>query len=184
MNNVASVKFVDNSGEVKKTLQDLSKTALREGAKIVRKELRRSLPVRTKSLKNHIGSWVRINRDTGMTECQIGYYSWQKVRKLGKKPSHSSPYWLEFGTDSHLIQVQQNRKNKPPNRSGVMWYMKTPIGKQVKHPGQPAQHLLRNAAYNNIGAICKAQEKYLKYLNDTLAAAQAKADTFEGVEDD
>lgn len=183
MNNIANVKFVDTSPEVKKALADLSKTALREAGKVVRKELRRRVPVRTKSLRNHIASWVRINSGTGQPELQVGYYSWQKVKKRGKTPSHSSPSWLEFGTGSHLIQVRQNKKTKP-NSSGSMWNQKQPIGKKANHPGQPAQHILRNSVYDNIDAIRKKQTELLRFLNDTLETAQNRADSFEGVEDD
>lgn len=82
----SNVTFINTSPEVKKTLVDLSKTALRASAKVIRKKLRDELPTRSKRLKNHIGSWAMINYKTGQPTLQIGFYSWQKVRKRVSYP--------------------------------------------------------------------------------------------------
>ena len=99
----SNVTFINTSKEVKKTMVGLSKTALRASGKVVRKKLRENIPVRSNRFKNHIGTWVMINYSTGQPTLQVGFYSWQKVRKKGKQPSHASPHWVEFGVKPHTI---------------------------------------------------------------------------------
>lgn len=90
MANKYNVTFVNKSDEVKKAIVGLSKTALRASGKVVRKYLRDNVPLRSKRFKNHIGTWVMINYSTGQPTLQVGFYSWQKVRKKGKQPSHAA----------------------------------------------------------------------------------------------
>ena len=84
MANKYNVTFVNKSDEVKKAIVGLSKTALRASGKVVRKYLRDNVPLRSKRFKNHIGTWVMINYSTGQPTLQVGFYSWQKVRKKRK----------------------------------------------------------------------------------------------------
>ena len=100
----STVTFVNTSSEVKKTIEGLSKTALRSSAKVVRKFLKKNIPVRSRRFKNHIGTWVMINQQTGQPTLQVGFYSWQKVKKRGALPSHASPWWVEFGTKHTLLR--------------------------------------------------------------------------------
>ena len=103
----SSVTFVDTSKEAKKTMQGLSKTALRESGKVVRKLIRSKIAssglVHSNRFKNHIGTWAFIDRQTGQPQLQVGFYSRAKVLKKGKKASRASPHWIEFGTKSHEI---------------------------------------------------------------------------------
>lgn len=171
-----NVKFVDKSDEVKKTLIGLSKAALRESGKVIRKKLRESVPLRSKRFKNHIGSWVMINYKTGQPTLQIGFYSWQKVRKRNKKPSHASPWWVEFGTKPHEM---------PTSKVGsFMRYEDIIIGYHASHPGQAATHVLRDTVQNNIGEIRSAQAQYLAEISDTIEKANRKALTEDIEEDD
>ncbi|MBE6699455.1 MAG: hypothetical protein E7584_04365 [Ruminococcaceae bacterium] len=159
--NGSEVTFVDTSKEVKKAIEKLSKEALGASAKVIRKKLRGDLPVYTKRFKNHIASWKFIDRQTGQPTLHIGFYSWQRVKKKGKLPSHASPWWIEFGTNPHIIR---------PKNAKIMWY-KDSFGTLVQHPGQSARHLLRNTIQNNIGEIRAAQEEYLDKINQVLDAA-------------
>ena len=168
------VTFVNTSSEVKKTIEGLSKTALRSSAKVVRKYLRENIPVRSKRFKNHIGSWVMINRQTGQPTLQVGFYSWQKVKAKGKLPSHSSPHWVEFGTNRHTI--------KPRNKK-IMWYEKS-FGYLVNHPGQSARHVLRDTVQDHIQDIRAAQEEYLSEITKTLEEAGIKVEAGDEFEDD
>lgn len=168
-----NVKFVDKSDEVKKTLVGLSKAALRESGKVIRKKLRENVPLRTKRFKNHIASWVMINRQTGQPTLQIGFYSWQRVRKRGKQPSHSSPWWVELGTKPHEI-----------TSSTFMRYEDIVVGYHANHPGQAATHALRNTVQNNIGEIRAAQEQYLAEISKTIEAANMKAMNEDEAEED
>lgn len=114
--NGTEIAFVDTSKEVKKSIEKLSKEALGASAKVIRKKLREDLPVYTKRFKNHIASWKFIDRDTGQPTLHIGFYSWQKVKKRGKLPSHASPWWVEFGTNPHIIR---------PKNAKIMWYQES-----------------------------------------------------------
>lgn len=168
-----NVKFVDKSDEVKKTLVGLSKAALRDSGKVIRKKLRQNVPLRSKRFKNHIGSWVMINRATGQPTLQIGFYGWQRVRKRGKQPSHTSPWWVEFGTRPHEI-----------NSTSFMHYEDIVVGYHASHPGQLATHVLRDTVQNSIGEIRAAQEKYLVEISETIEKANRKVLTEDIEEDD
>ncbi len=171
----SSVTFIDTSKEAKKTMQGLSKTALRESGKVVRKLLREKIAssglVHSNRFKNHIGTWAFIDRTTGQPQLQIGFYSRARVIKKGKKASNASPHWIEFGTKSHPIRSDH-----------FMRYEDNAFGFHVQHPGQAATHLLRDTVQNNIAEIRKAQEEYLALLNDELEKAGAKI--YEGEEDE
>ena len=168
-----NVRFVDKSDEVKKTLVGLSKAALRESGKVIRKKLRENVPLRTKRFKNHIASWVMINRATGQPTLQIGFYGWQRVRKRGKQPSHASPWWVEFGTRPHSI-----------DSTNFMRYEDIVVGYHANHPGQAATHVLRDIVQNNIGEIRAAQEKYLVEISETIEKANRKVLNEDIEEDD
>lgn len=159
--NGVEVTLIDTSKEVKKAIEKLSKAALGASAAVIRKKLREGIPIRTKRFKNHIASWKFIDRQTGQPTLHIGFYSWQKVKKKGKLSSHASPWWIEFGTNPHIIR---------PKNAKIMYYQES-FGIHVNHPGQSAQHLLRNTIQNNIAEIKGAQEEYLEKLNDVLNAA-------------
>lgn len=172
--NGVEVTFIDTSKEVKKAIEKLSKEALGASAKVIRKKLRGDLPVRTKRLKNHIASWKFIDRDTGRPTLHIGFYSWQMTKKKGKLPSHASPWWIEFGTNPHIIQ---------PKNAKIMWYQDS-FGTLVNHPGQRASHLLRNTIQNNIDEIRAAQEKYLAEISRVLDVADIRISETNDEEND
>ena len=163
--NFKNIVFIDTSKEIKDTLVKLSKTALRAGAKVVAPKIKENTRVRTKRLSNHVGYWARIDKDTGQPELQIGYYSWQRVKKRGKLPSHASPNWIEFGTVSHRISI----KNSKTLTDGKIDY-----GKSVIVSGMKEEHTLRNTVLENVDEIKKAQEEYLSDLNNELEQAGAR----------
>lgn len=172
----SEVIFVNTSPEVKKTMVGLAKAALRASGKVIRKHVRDDVPMRTKRIKNHIASWVLIDRDTGQPKMQIGFYGWQKVKQRRKQPSHSSPWWIEQGTKPHMILA----KGKPlfDKSKGIKY------GYEVSHPGQQATNVLRNSVYNNIEEIRAAQEEYLKLLNEEIEKAAGRALDGEAEDDD
>lgn len=174
---MGNVTFIDTSAEVKKTLEGLSKTALRASGKVLRKYLRQNVPTRSKRLKNHIGSWVMINRQTGRPTLQIGFYGWQRVVKRGKKPSHASPYWIEFGVNPHVIEPS-NKKLLVDKSTGAVY------GTSANHPGFTATHVLRNTVQDHIPDIRKAQEEYLAEISKTLEEAGIRIDEGDEFEDD
>ena len=170
--NGAHIHFIDKSDEVKKTLIGLSKSALRASGKVIRKHLRQNIPVRSKRFKNHIGSWVMINYTTGQPTLQIGFYSWQRVKKKGKLPSSASPWWIEKGTRAHEITGRYMR------------YGDMVFGHDVHHPGTKPTNVLRDTVYNNIAEIREAQKQYLAEIEKTLEAAGMKVDKGDEFEDD
>ena len=177
--NKAVVTFIDTSKEVKKTLAGLAKTALRESGKVVRKLIRQKIAssgmIHSNRFKNHIGTWAFIDKNTGQPQLQVGFYSNARLIKKGKKASHASPHWVEFGTRSHTMPGE--------NKQGhFMAYDDNVFGFSVQHPGQKATHLLRDTVQNNIAELRAAQEKYLAELNKTLEEAGAKV--YEGEEDE
>lgn len=157
-------------------MQGLSKTALRESGKAVRKLLRAKISssglIHSNRFKNHIGTWAFIDRQTGQPQLQVGFYSRARVLKKGKKASRASPHWIEFGTKSHEITSDGH----------YMRYEDNIYGFNIQHPGQKATHLLRDTVQSNIAEIRKAQEEYLALLNKTLEEAGAKI--YEGEEDE
>lgn len=176
----SEVVFVDTSPEVKKAMVGLAKSALRASGKVIRKHVRDDVPLRTKRIKNHIASWVFVDRNTGQPQMQIGFYGWQRVKKRGKQPSHSSPWWIEQGTKRHTIPRLDSKANKPLyDKSSGTFY-----GWSVIHPGQQATNVLRNSVFNNIEEIRAAQEEYLQLLNEEIQKAMGKALDGEAEDDD
>lgn len=170
-----NVTFVDKSDEVKKTLLGLSKSALRASGKVIRQYLRQNIPLRTKNFKNHIGTWVMVNRETGQPTLQVGFYGWQRVKAKNKKPSHASPWWIEFGTTPHVMP-KEGRK--------FMRYEDNVFGFHVDHPGQRATNVLRNTVLDHISDIRAAQEEYLAEISDTIEKAMQRVDKGDEFEDD
>lgn len=171
-----NVTFIETSSEVKKALEGLSKTALRASGKVIRKYLRENIPQRSKRFKNHIGSWTMIDRKTGRPTLQIGFYSWQNVKKHHKQPSHANPHWIEFGTNPHAI-TPKNKKMLVDKSTETIY------GKSVSHPGMKATHVLKDTVQNHISEIRKAQEEYLAEITKTLEEAGVKIDAGEEFED-
>lgn len=170
-----NVTFVDKSDEVKKTLLGLSKSALRASGKVIRQYLRQNIPLRTKNFKNHIGTWVMVNRETGQPTLQVGFYGWQRVKSKHKTPSHASPWWIEFGTSPHSMP-KEGRK--------FMRYEDNVFGFHVNHPGQRPTNVLRNTVLDHVSDIRAAQEQYLVEISKTIDEAKLKAAGWEEVEDD
>ena len=173
--NKGGVTFINTSAEVKKSIEGLAKTALRAAGKVVRKKLRENIPINSKNLKNHIGTWVFIGRDTGIPQMQVGFYSWQRVKKRGKQPSNASPAWVEFGTSPHIISAKNAK---------VLAFDDVSYGKRVSHPGTRRTNFLRDTVYNNIDEIRAAQEEYLAEISKTIDEAKQKIDQGDEFEDD
>lgn len=175
--NTYNITFVDKSSDVKKAIVGLSKTALRASGKVIRKHLRENIPLRSKRFKNHIGTWVMINYATGQPTLQVGFYSWQRVKKKGKLPSNANPWWVERGVRPHIMPSGKNAGH-------FMRYDDMIFGYKVNHPGQRATNVLRNTVQDNIQEIRAAQEEYLKEITNTLEAAGLKIDKGNEFEDD
>lgn len=167
---MSDIKFIDTSTEVKDLLVKLSKTALKKGGKAAGQKIKENTSVRTSKLRDSIGQWARIDKQTGQPELQIGYFSKPNMRKKGKKPPFAKAHWLEFGIKPHIISV----KNKNTLTDGI-----TDFGKIVSHPGFSGKNTLRNSVMNNVNLIRAAQEETLALLSEELEKAKGYVDESE-----
>ena len=81
---------------VQYTIAELSRAALRDVAKLLRKRIKDAVPVDTGTLKKNVGTWVRKSKD-GTPRLQVGVYNAQRSKKKGMKPAYHA-HLLEFGT--------------------------------------------------------------------------------------
>ena len=160
------IQFIDTSSEVKKVMVKLSKQALRNGAKVVNKKLKSSLPVRTGGLKKSVTAWAKINRKTGQPYLEIGYRSRAQMRKRGVK-YFPNPTWFEFGTKPHIITASKDK---------ILTDGETKFGKTIQNPGMRNRNFLRNTVVNNIQAIVDAQKEKLSELTDLMIQEGANID--------
>lgn len=123
-----------------------------------------------------------INNATGQPTLQVGFYSWQRVRKKkkGNLPSHASPHWVEFGTKAHIMPGKKG-KWEPGH---FMHYQDMIFGSKVNHPGTKGTNVLRDTVQNHISDIRTVQEEYLAELSKTLEEAGFKVDKGDEFEDD
>jgi HK97 gp10 family phage protein len=93
------VTFVSSVDRCQYTITELSKMALRDVAKLLRQRVKAkdNMPELTGNLKKNVGTWVRINKQTGRPELQIGVYNKERAKKRGLNYAFYAPF-LEFGT--------------------------------------------------------------------------------------
>ena len=65
-----------------------------------------------------------------------------------------------------------------------MAYEENIYGRTVNHPGQHAQHVLRDTVQNNISEIRAAQAEYLAEMKRTIEEIAPKIDIGDDFEDD
>ena len=169
------VKFIDTSKEVKAEMVNLSKGALRSSAKVIRKILRDTVPVRTGAFKKAIASWVKIDKRTGQPSVEVGYYSRAQTKKKYGIKFFANPAWFEFGTRPHVIQIKSAKTLTDGH---------TDYGKSVYNRGMSGKNFLRNSVYNNIDEIKKAQEEHLGRLTEILISQGVNIDYEDVIEDD
>lgn len=91
-----TVTYQSNAKAVKSAIAKLEKQALRETAKFLRKEIKRTVPVDEGVLKKNIGSWVK-GRSNETPVLQIGVYTRARARKKGYRYAHHA-HLVQFGT--------------------------------------------------------------------------------------
>ena len=94
--NKDGVQFISNVDRVEYTIAELTKAALRDTAKYIRRIAKEKAPVDTGNLKKNIGTWVRKDKD-GKTWLQIGIYDKERAKKKGLKYAFYGMYY-EFGS--------------------------------------------------------------------------------------
>lgn len=152
------VVFTDTSAEVKSQMQDLSKKALRQASKTIRKILKSNVPKKSGNFSKSIAGWARIDRSTGQPTLDIGYLSRKRVRQKYGVKFFANPAWFEFGTRRHLITTTTK----------ILTDGNIPYGKVVVHPGMGGKNFLRNTVMENIAEIRSAQEEYLGHLTKLI----------------
>jgi HK97 gp10 family phage protein len=88
--------YQSNAKEVKKAIAALEKKALRETAKFLRKEIKKTVPKDEGTLRKNVGSWVKgkSNEDPVL---QIGVYDRTRARKKGYAYAYHA-HLVQFGT--------------------------------------------------------------------------------------
>jgi len=90
------VQFESNAKAVKSAIAKLEKQALRETAKFLRKEIKRTVPVKEGVLRKNVGSWVK-GKSNETPVLQIGVYNRARARKKGYRYAYHA-HLVQFGT--------------------------------------------------------------------------------------
>jgi len=104
--NKDGVTFVSSVDKVQYTIQELSKAALRDTAKLVRREAKANAPFHKGNLKKNIGTWVRTDKSgpmAGTSYLQIGVYDKARAEKKGLKYAFYAMFY-EFGTSKQIAR--------------------------------------------------------------------------------
>lgn len=95
--NKDGVTFIDSVDRTQYTITELSRAALRDVAKLLRRRIKDMAPEDTGNLKRNIGSWVRKAADGEMPYLQVGVYDKERAAKKGLKHAYYAGF-QEFGT--------------------------------------------------------------------------------------
>ena len=95
--NKDGVTFIDSVDRTQYTITELSRAALRDVAKLLRRRIKDMAPEDTGNLKRNVGSWVRKAADGEMPYLQVGVYDKERAAKKGLKHAYYAGF-QEFGT--------------------------------------------------------------------------------------
>lgn len=90
------VEYISSVERTKYTIKELSRAALRDVAKLLRRRIKDAVPVYTGTLKRNVGTWVKRGNN-GMPTLQVGVYDRARAKKKGYKYAFHA-HLLEFGT--------------------------------------------------------------------------------------
>lgn len=88
-----AVTYQSNAKAVKSAINKLEKKALRETAKFLRKDIKKTVPKDEGVLRKNVGSWVR-GKSNETPVLQIGVYDRARARKKG----------YPYAYHAHLVQ--------------------------------------------------------------------------------
>lgn len=91
------VEYISNVDRVQYTITELSRAALRDVAKLLRKRIKDAVPVDTGTLKKNVGTWVRRSKDDPIPKLQVGVYDKTRAKKKGYPYAYYA-HFQEFGT--------------------------------------------------------------------------------------
>jgi HK97 gp10 family phage protein len=95
--NKDGVTFIDSVDRAEYTLAELSRAALRDAARVLRRIAKENTPVVTGTLKKNIATWVRGRKDYPTPYLQLGVYSQPTAKKKGLTPAYHA-HLAEFGS--------------------------------------------------------------------------------------
>jgi HK97 gp10 family phage protein len=134
------ITYESGADRMNYTIRELSRAALRDCGKILRKKAKEKAPVRSGRLRQNIGVWVRKVKDQELPFLQVGYKKAKYTK--GKESSARHAHLVERGTKS--------RTHKTGHGTGTM----------------PAHNIIYNAVTENIDEIRKIQGAYLSAVDD------------------
>lgn len=158
-------EFIDTSSECINMMIKLTKSALKDGGKVVTEKLKEQLPVRTGGLKKSIKAWAKVNYKTGQPYLEIGYLSKAQMKKKYGIKFFVNPTWFEFGTKPHTIMTKQ-LKNNVSHLTYELEGNGRKYGYSAKHPGMSSRNFLRNTTFQNINKIQEAIQEGLCKLDE------------------
>jgi len=95
--NKDGVRFESSIDKTMYTLAELSRGALRDSGRLLRREVRKNIPVVTGTLRKNVGTWVRRRRANEVPFLQIGVYNHATSKRKGFVPAFHA-HLAEFGT--------------------------------------------------------------------------------------
>ena len=98
--NKDGVTFIDSVDRTQYTITELSRAALRDVAKLLRRRIKDMAPVDTGNLRRNVGSWVRKAEDSDVPYLQVGVYDKERARKKGLQDAYYAT-WQELGNSRH-----------------------------------------------------------------------------------
>ena len=158
-------EFIDTSSECINMMIKLTKSALKDGGKIVTDILKEKIPVRTGGLQKSIKAWAKVNFKTGQPYLEVGYLNKAQMKKKFGIKYFVNPTWFEFGTKPHTIMTKQLKSGS----SSLTYELEgngRKYGYSVKHPGMSSRNYLRNVTFQNINKIQEAIQEGLCKLDE------------------
>jgi HK97 gp10 family phage protein len=117
--------YQSNAKEVKKAIRKLEKKALRETAKFLRKEIKKTVPKDEGVLRKNVGSWVK-GKSTEEPVLQIGVYDRTRARNKG----------YPYAYHAHLVQWGTVKM-------GATDYMRAPVFNNIDKIRQIQEEFIR-----------------------------------------
>ena len=95
--NKKGIQVISNVDAAQYTIKELSRAALKDVAKLVRKEAKAKAPKDKGNLRKNIATWVKASKRSDNVELQIGVYDNKTAKKKGLKSAFYAMF-IEFGT--------------------------------------------------------------------------------------
>ena len=96
--------------------------------------------------------------------------------RRSKRPKNTFQYWNRKRETDLVIGIKLGKKGKQ-----TTWYG---VDQELGLNGQPKRSILRDTVFENIGLIREIQSKYLKHIEDEMAAERLIDENAEVDDDD